>query len=112
MSGKETYPAPEYGWCCFHCGETFVVPALARDHFGWEPGAAPACRVSPGHVRKELRRYRSVESVLHQVQEELITVLSLGDGAPFLPADSDRVYDLLTKAIEAIGSRYEQEEEG
>ena len=87
---------------CFHCGETFLSLNSARDHFGHDPGATPACQLSPEHVRSELRRYRAVESELWAVQEELVDVRALGDGAPFQPHDHERAYDLLTRAIEEI----------
>ena len=32
-----SYPRPEHGWTCFHCGETFHVMALAAAHFGSDP---------------------------------------------------------------------------
>lgn len=39
---------PEHGWTCFHCGATFKLAAAARNHFGFEPGSAPACRIKGG----------------------------------------------------------------
>ena len=98
----EFYPAPPHGWTCFHCGETFRRLALAREHFGHDPGATPACRLSPAHVRSELRRYRAAETELRAVQDELVDVRALGDGAPFLAHDHERIHDLCTRAIEAI----------
>lgn len=38
-----TYPAPRHGWTCFHCGETFGNPNLARAHFGEMPTNEVAC---------------------------------------------------------------------
>ena len=98
----ELYPMPASGWTCFHCGETFFSIGTARDHFGHDPDATPACRLSPEHVRLELRRYRFLETELRAVLDELVDVRALGDGAPFLSHDSDRVYGLITRAIEAI----------
>ena len=57
-----TYPAPAHGWVCFHCGERFITPNAARDHFGHTPTAEPACRVSAAHLREELREYRALEA--------------------------------------------------
>ena len=96
------YLAPAHGWTCFHCGETFHSLRDAREHFGHDPGATPACRLDPEHVRSEPRRYRAVETELRAVQDELVDVRALGDGAPFLPHDHDRIYDLCTRAIDAI----------
>lgn len=41
--GCKTYPQPKDGWVCFHCGERFKKPGLARDHFGEVPGGAAQC---------------------------------------------------------------------
>jgi len=38
-----TYQVPEHGWACFHCGETFTNPTLAKTHFGPSPEATSAC---------------------------------------------------------------------
>ena len=101
--GETFYRSPPWGWPCFHCGETFRALGDARNHFGFDPGATPACRLDPEHVRAELRRYRAAETELRTVQERLVNVRSLGDGAPFLPHDHECIYDLCTRAIEAIG---------
>lgn len=34
---------PRSGWVCFHCGEHFGNPNLARAHFGATPDRKPAC---------------------------------------------------------------------
>ena len=72
MPWPDTYPMPAHGWTCFHCGETFTTPGSARDHFGCEPCADPACRIKVGEERglvmalrkaeKELERYRVEDS--------------------------------------------------
>lgn len=46
-SAALTYTAPEHGWTCFHCGETFKTPDAARLHFGQAPSAATEM---PGHA--------------------------------------------------------------
>lgn len=33
----DTYPKPEHGWTCFHCGETFTTIGAAAYHFGENP---------------------------------------------------------------------------
>lgn len=38
-----TYPAPEGGWVCFHCGQRFMHAVLARRHFGMTPQITPKC---------------------------------------------------------------------
>ena len=40
-----TYPMPEHGWTCFHCGDTFMTPGAARDHFDQTP-----CKVQKLHL--------------------------------------------------------------
>jgi len=61
------YPAPDHGWTCFHCGETFKSIGKARDHFGVMPTETPICVIGakwgglPGYIRdlqRELDRYR------------------------------------------------------
>lgn len=61
----DTYMSPEHGWTCFHCGETFMVPAMARAHFGATPDAIPGClmRLSK-EERPLLRMVRSLEADL------------------------------------------------
>lgn len=60
-------------WRCFHCGETFTDPELARDHFGTDQLATPVCQIPDlAHLLRlqeyELRRYREEDSqVIRQV---------------------------------------------
>lgn len=57
-----TYPQPKHGWTCFHCGETFRTPGAARDHFGADPLADPACRIKAGEERGLLMALRKAEA--------------------------------------------------
>lgn len=57
----DTYNAPVGGWTCFHCGENFKTPGSARDHFGFEPSADPACRIKVGAERGLLMALRKAE---------------------------------------------------
>lgn len=66
-----TYIAPEHGWTCFHCGETFLAPSLARIHFGAMPDAEPACQLNKGerklagtvrYLEEQLARYRAEDN--------------------------------------------------
>lgn len=80
----ETYQSPQHGWTCFHCGETFMVPGLAEEHFGRYPDETPACRIKAGHERnlvfalreaeRELGRYRVEDSdkdrEFHRMRDE------------------------------------------
>lgn len=43
MSEPDTYQAPEHGWACFHCGETFTAVKAARLHFGNDITDEPGC---------------------------------------------------------------------
>ena len=61
-TGFGTYDKPEHGWTCFHCGVTFTSTNKARDHFGHDVAATPACQVPAEHVAGELRRYRYIEA--------------------------------------------------
>lgn len=46
----DTYPTPEHGWTCFHCGETFAGDAAghraAQLHFGASIHHEPKCQIS------------------------------------------------------------------
>lgn len=60
------------GWRCFHCGEYFANPNLARAHFGEFTGTTPACiiKAEQGLVyllrdqERQLMAYRSGETDL------------------------------------------------
>ena len=58
---SETYPKPEHGWTCFHCGETFTTVGAARVHFG-EPNAKPACQIKAGAERGLVMVLREAEA--------------------------------------------------
>lgn len=61
-----TYPMPEGGWVCFHCGERFTKPGTARDHFGETPskGAHAQCLDAADLV--ERRKYDDmVRALMH-----------------------------------------------
>lgn len=58
-------------WRCFHCDEVFTNPRHAAEHFGYEEGFTPACKlsISEGHlityIRKleaEINRHRREDS--------------------------------------------------
>ena len=78
----ETYQMPEHGWTCFHCGLTFEQPNAARDHFGYDIEAMPACLFDGKHVRSELRRFRVIEHKLRNVLGRLYSLREMLDGAP------------------------------
>lgn len=46
----DTYPTPEGGWVCFHCGQRFYHQAAARRHFGATPDEITRCIQQP--IRK------------------------------------------------------------
>lgn len=48
-------------WTCFHCSETFTTPGAARDHFGFEPSADPACQIKLGAERGLVTALRKAE---------------------------------------------------
>jgi len=41
----ETYEMPKHGWTCFHCGEIFLKPGCAEEHFGKIPERTNACQL-------------------------------------------------------------------
>lgn len=72
-SKTDTYPTPEHGWTCFHCGEhfapTFAGHQAARHHFGDGPTEDPSCRINARQFRalQDLtRRYQSEDTELHR----------------------------------------------
>lgn len=69
----ETYPTPEHGWTCFHCGETFPGTMAghqdARRHFGASIHDEPKCQISARRLRDmeaQLRCYREEDTDLHR----------------------------------------------
>ena len=71
MADGETYPMPEHGWTCFHCGETFTTPGQARNHFGFDPSCDPACRIKLGEERGLVRQLREVERKYQDLLERI-----------------------------------------
>ncbi len=61
---NETYPQPEHGWTCFHCGEIFKKFGAARDHFGETPEAVTGCLIKAGEERGLLMALRKCEARL------------------------------------------------
>lgn len=72
MDQQATYPMPEHGWTCFHCGENFKTPGGARDHFGRTPDRKPGCiiKVELGGERGLLMALRAAEDELARYREE------------------------------------------
>lgn len=69
---SDTYPMPEHGWTCFHCGETLITPGAAREHFGRTPDRQPGCviKVELGGERGLLTALRDAEDELARYREE------------------------------------------
>jgi hypothetical protein len=66
----DTYPKPEHGWTCFHCGETFKTIGGARDHFGFEPSSDPACRIKLGAERGLVMALRKAEMEIADMRQD------------------------------------------
>lgn len=64
------YSIPPHGWTCFHCGDTFTTPGAARDHFGFDPSADPACRIKIGEERGLVMELRRVEAKYVKLLED------------------------------------------
>ena len=99
---EETYPSPPHGWTCFHCGETFTNPNKARDHFGHDIDATPACQLTRDHVSGELRRFRVIEAKLRSCLDEFISIREDLDYGANPKVDAERAYRIVQKTIEAI----------
>jgi hypothetical protein len=98
MTSDGFYTAPPHGWTCFHCGETFTTPGSARDHFGLEPSAEPACRIKLGAERGLVRALRKAEAEILRLQCELHN--EGADGIKAMRAQEGRHRDQLTSAEE------------
>lgn len=64
------YEMPPHGWTCFHCGDTFTTPGSARDHFGFDMSADPACRIKVGEERGLVMALRRLEEKYIKLLEE------------------------------------------
>jgi len=64
----DTFPFPKHGITCFHCGETFTTPGGAKNHFGFEPSADPACRIKLGAERGLVMALRKAEAEIAHLQ--------------------------------------------
>lgn len=63
VAGSDTYPHPECGWTCFHCGETFHTQGAARRHFGGRADERPRCALLLERLteaRAELKKLSSL----------------------------------------------------
>lgn len=100
---RETYPQPEHGWTCFHCGETFTDRHLARDHFGHYPSAYPACQLAPEHVRRELRLFRCQEGALAPIKDRLGNMV---EGFPYESMERHAAKELYDIAIKLFDIAY------
>ena len=76
MSNKDTYSMPEDGWVCFHCGERFMTPGGAGDHFGYRPSAEPGCltKVAAGDERGWLMKIRKLEKSWDEMRVKLLKI--------------------------------------
>jgi hypothetical protein len=86
----ETYSAPEHGWTCFHCGETFKTYGGARLHFGGYVTARPTCS---GDVIKDVIR--------NNVQLEWKRDPGGGGGYGFIEKSLEQAVRLILKASDA-----------
>lgn len=78
VDDADTYPTPEHGWVCFHCGEafpgTFAGGRMAAQHFGSHTDAIPGCRLRMRAGEKSLlRRIRWLEEQLCTLRNRVIS---------------------------------------
>lgn len=79
MAQNGTYPMPQHGWTCFHCGETFTKLGCAADHFGDDQLQQPACvlklvngdRGLVMELRKAVRRGRRLADKNESLEYQL-----------------------------------------
>ena len=74
MSGTETYPMPKDGWVCWHCGERFMTPGRARDHFGERPNEIPGCilKIECENEKVWLKKIRNLEEAWTRMRIKLL----------------------------------------
>ena len=76
MVKQDTYPIPEGGWVCFHCGERFTTEGTAEDHFGARPTDMAACLIKVGGERGLVMELRRVQAELREVKDNVCAVCS------------------------------------
>lgn len=96
----DVYNAPEHGWTCFHCGETFNTVGGAGDHFGAKPEATPGCltRVQLGDERGLQMELRKTEAKLDEAYEVLSQIYDSGVQLDELEAPLRKVMGLELRA--------------
>lgn len=72
-----TYPTPEHGWTCFHCGENFKTWGGARDHFGALPKAVAACKIKAGEEKGLMMAMRRVEAQLARERDKINRIIEV-----------------------------------
>lgn len=74
----DTYPYPDHGWTCFHCGEEFSIATqrsyhgaltAAREHFGAPPDGEPLCKIGALPHAELVRRVREAEEAAREAIE-------------------------------------------
>ena len=76
MVKQDTYPMPEDGWVCFHCGERFTTVGTAEDHFGARPTDMAACLIKVGEERGLVMELRRVQAELREIKDNVCAVCS------------------------------------
>ena len=76
MVKRDTYPMPEDGWVCFHCGERFTTVGTAEDHFGARPSDMAACLIKVGEERGLVMELRRVQAELREIKDNVCAVCS------------------------------------
>lgn len=57
-------------WNCFFCGEKFITPEAARDHFGDDPMCYASCQIKAGKEQGLVRALRQAEAELAAYRSE------------------------------------------
>lgn len=62
-------------WRCFHCDEVFTSRQYAAEHFGFDEGATPACKISghEGHLVTYIRKLEA-ELASYRAESDSITL--------------------------------------
>lgn len=105
-----TYPTPEHGWVCFHCGEhfsgTYEGQKRAKAHFGTNPESKTLCLVHAAYGLAKWQRYledknKELERANIQLREQLAIAQAELLTVPIRCVNCNEPYDV-TKEVQTL----------
>ena len=102
-SNNGYYEAPEHGWTCFHCGETFKTVGAAEDHFGKIIDTMPGCVLKlTGGDFGLLMHLRRLEFALYDLVRYIELMQELGSDMSIHKLDFERLWDRKNSAVNVL----------